>query len=135
MATYDISESTNYNPMDFYQQLLIDNFFTNTSKQKILKMAQYLYKRRYGKTPFVADWMINWAVSDTIDKNRWKQSTDIHNLQILAAERMVERMVDMDFDLNRNWFDEQEQLQQQETPAVCGSHFRDKINYKSPNII
>lgn len=135
MANYNMLDETNFTPEDQYQQLLVDEFFTPKSKKRITEMAIYLYKKRYGKTPFVADWMINWAMSDTIDKGRWKQSTEIKNLQICSAERMVERMVEMDYNVNRNWFDEQEQLQQQETPAICGSHFKDSIKYRSPNIL
>jgi hypothetical protein len=125
----------NVEPDDEYQIMLHEEFFTAASRSKIIKMAVKEYKRRYGTTPYVADWMINWAMSDTIDRGRWKQNTNVHNLQVSSAQRMIERMCDMDYDVNLNWFDVQEQKRNTTIAQVCGSHFTDRIKYRSPNII
>ena len=122
-------------PLDRYQVMLHEEFFTAESRARIMKLALYQFKKKYGTTPEVADWMINWAMSDTIDRGRWKQTFQVKNLQIWASERLVERMQDMDYDVNLNWFDVQEQKRNTTIPSVCGAHFTDRIKYRSPNII
>uniref|UniRef100_A0A6C0JRT0 Uncharacterized protein n=1 Tax=viral metagenome TaxID=1070528 RepID=A0A6C0JRT0_9ZZZZ len=124
-------------PLDQYQVMLHEEFFTSASRARIMKLALYQFKKKYGTTPPVADWMINWAMDDTIaDRNRWKQTFQIHNLQIWASQRLVERMEDMDYDTNLNWFDVQTQKRDiTSIPSVCGSHFTDRIKYRSPNIL
>lgn len=125
----------NFEPLDEYQDIMLKEFFTPESRKKIVKMATIIFKKRYGKTPSITKLMINWAISDASDRGRWKQNTSVHNLQLCAAERLVERMVDMDYDTNLNWFDVQEQLRDQEVTTPCGSHFIDRQKVWSPNII
>lgn len=126
----------NYEPLDEYQDIMMKEFFTLESRRKIVKMATIIFKKRYGKTPSITKLMINYAIADAGgDRNRWKQNVSVHNLQLCAAERLVERMVDMDYDTNLNWFDVQEQLRDQEVTTPCGSHFVDREKYWSSNII
>lgn len=127
----------NVEPLDQYQVMLHEEFFTPESRSRILKLALYQFKKKYGTTPPVADWMINWAMADAIaDRNRWKQNANIHNIQVWSAERLVERMENMDYDINLNWFDVQEQKRNiTSVPSVCGAHFTDRIKYRSPNIL
>lgn len=124
-----------FEPLDEYQNMLQDEYFTAATRKKILAMAVCRYKKVYGTTPPVADWMINWAMADTIDRGRWKQDISVHNLRIYAAERLFERMATMDYDLNLNWFDVQEQKRNESIATPCGGHFVDRLKVRSVNIL
>jgi len=126
----------NYEPLDQYNAELIQDFYSIESREKILKMAIHLYKKRYDDTPKMTKIMLNWAMNNTMDRRHfWKDSIHPHNLRIEAAQRLVEKMVETVYWTNVDWFHVQEQLRDQEVPIVCGSHFRDKQKFQSPNIL
>lgn len=129
-------DPVNFEHLDQYQAELIKEFYSEESRKKILKMAIHLYKQKYDDTPRMTKIMLNCAMNNTIDRRHyWKDSTHPHNLRIYAAERLVEKMADTVYYTNLDWFKVQEQLRDQEVPIVCGSHFRDKQKFTSPNIL
>lgn len=144
MTSYYESDKYLYNtqpislePLDEYQNELIRDFYSPENRKKIVKMAAYTYRKRYNKKPVMREIMLNWAMDNTIDRGqRWKQSIPMHNLNIDASNRLVEQMVDLDYDMNLDWFKVQEQKSFiTSAPEVCGSHFRDKQNFQSVNIV
>lgn len=123
-------------PLDEYQNELIQDFYQPDNRRKILNMAIYSYKKRYGKKPVMTKMMLNWAMDNTIDRGqRWKQNERMHNLNIDAAQRLVELMVRLDYDIHLDWFTVQEQKRDTAVANVCGSHFTDRSKYESVNIV
>ena len=126
----------NFEPLDYYQQILLEDYYSPASRKKIVKMAAYTFKKRYGRTPVILKAQVNWAMDNAMDRGGvWKQNTEPHNLRIAAAERLVEQMVDTEYNVNLDWFKVQEQLRDQAAPIVCGAHFIDRVKYQTGNII
>lgn len=123
-------------PLDEYQNELIKDFYQLPNRKKILDMAIYTYKKRYGKKPVMTKMMLNWAMDNTIDRGQhWKQTERMHNLNIEASQRLVELMVRLDYDIHLDWFTVQEQKRDTSVANVCGSHFTDRQKYESVNIV
>lgn len=143
MSLYDEPDRFNYNldqknyePLDEYQRIVLEEFYSRESRKKIVAMAVREYKQRYGKIPKILKIQVNWAMANAFDHGgTWKQSQRPHNLRIIAKDRLVEQMVNTEYNVNLDWFAVQELLRDQEVPIVCGSHFIDKQYFTSPNIM
>lgn len=126
----------NFEPLDEYQQILLEDFYSPESRRKIVKMAAKLFRQQYGRKPIILKIQVNWAMDNAVDRGqKWKQTERPHNLRIFAAERLLEQMVNTEYDINLDWFAVQEQLRDQAVTTPCGSHFVDRAKYQTSNII
>lgn len=125
----------NYEPLNEYQNVLNTEWFTPENRKRVVGMAMYEWKKRHGTKPIILIEHVNWAMCEVVDRNRWEENFRIGNLRILAAERLLDRMVEMDYNYWLDYYENQERLRNQETPDPCGSHFRDKEYYPSANIL
>ena len=129
------TENYNYTPLNEYQNTLNEEWFTPENRKRVVAMAIYEWKKRHGTKPIILIEHIDWSMCQVVDQNRWEQNFRIENLRILAAERLLDRMAEVDYNYGLDYFDTQERLRDQETPIPCGSHFQDKEYYLSPNIL
>jgi len=129
------TEPYNYEPLNQYQVFLNEEWFTPENRKKVVSMAIREWKKRHGTKPIINTQFVDWAMCQVVDRNRWEENFRIHNLRILAAERLLDRMVETDYNYWLDYFEIQEKLRDQEVPDPCGSHFRDKDFYISPNIL
>jgi len=125
----------NFEPMNEYQRQINEEWFTPENRKRVVGMAIKEYRRRYGTKPIIITDHVDWSLCTTVDRNIWEENFRIHNLRIEAAERLIERMVEVNFADGLDYFDNQERLRDQEVPIPCGSHFQDKEYYVSPNIL
>lgn len=129
------TENYHYNPLNQYDNTLEDEWFTPENRKRIVAMAIHEWKKRNGTKPIILLEHIDWAICSVVDKNVWEQNFKIQNLRILAAERLLDRMAEADYNYGLDYFNIQEKLRDQEVPIPCGSHFQDKQFFISPNIL
>lgn len=128
-------QDPNYQLGNYYQEILATQWFTKDNKRTIVMMAISEWKRRYGNKPIINMDFVNWVLQDTVDQGVWKEKCNIHNLRIIAAQRLIERFAETEFAYELDYFEKQAQLRDQEVPIPCGSHFQDKEYFISPNIL
>jgi len=124
------AEKTNY-----YQEILAQEWFTDENKKIILRMAISEWKRRYSTKPIINKVFIDWVLCDTVDRNVWQENCNIHNLRIIAAQRLIDRIDETMYNYELDYFEVQAKLRDQEVPIACGSHFQDKEYYTTANIL
>lgn len=129
------TEPYNYEPLNQYQDFINNEWFTPENRKRVVGMAIHEWKKRYNTKPIIHTDHVDWAMCDTVDRNRWKENFRIGNLRILAAERLLERMVELDYNYWLDYYENQERLRTQETPIPCGSHFQDREYYQTANIL
>jgi hypothetical protein len=129
------TENYKYQPLNQYENTLAEEWFTPENRKRVVAMAIYEWRRRHGTKPIILIDHVDWAMCEVVDKNVWEQNYKIPNLRILAAERLLERMSETDYNYWLDYYDTQARLRDQEVPIPCGSHFQDKQYYKSPNIL
>jgi len=129
------TEAFNYEPLSEYQNIINTEWFTPENRKRVVGMAIQEWKRRHGTKPVINVQFVDWAMCQVVDRNRWEENFRPHNLRILAAERLVSRMEEQDYNDSRDYFDDMEKLRDQETPLACGSHFQDRELYPTANIL
>lgn len=131
------SNQQSFEPLDEYRNIMLEDFYSKDSRKKIVKMAIKIYQDRYHKKPLFYPPDLNKAMDDISDfGQRWKQSITPHNLRINAAQRLVERMVELDYFVHLDWFQVQaNKVHITSEPMVCGSHFTDHRKVMSVNIV
>jgi len=129
------TKAFNYEPLNEYQRFINEEWFTPENRKRVVNMAISEWRKRHGTKPIIHVEHVDWSLCDTVDRNRWKENFRIQNLRILAAERLLDRMAELDHNYWLDYFDNQERLRNQEVPIPCGSHFQDRDYYVSPNIL